>query len=556
MGRVRVAVRVRPLIERNESSVVTCRKPTAVELRCPSAGGVTQIKSFDFDVCSQETEDFFEACGAATLMDAALEGMKATLLAYGATGSGKTYTIVGEENEGLVERCSRYLFDKREGLRAMASFYEIFQENVYDLLETKKASLPVRHDTARDCFYVPGLVEFECRNVEDVAAIVTEGRRVRRRGAHKLNRDSSRSHALLSLRLVRDDGRCAGKASFVDLAGNERLGKSLNENAAETGSINRSLFALGKVISSLSVEDDDDHDSNRADQDSQRQQSTHVPYRDSTLTKLLMDSLGGDVMTLMIACVSPAKAHLEETLCTLQYAQRAKGIKVSPSVQLLAAPPSESTAVAAELAALRRENARLREENSRLRRRRGEGWSASGGEGAEEEEEEERYTWSSRGASGGGQGGRVQYLDEKVNRLAENFTVLQAKLDSNGTNATKAQTQEEWQASVSRAMQKQQQEHALLIQQQRQVDARRRGVETPPHLSSLARDGGRGGYSDDHLCPRPRYAESAEKVESPTSSQKRYWRPSPLSSKHDPHLCAVHRQSTGDVVRRHREFGI
>ncbi|KAK7238407.1 microtubule motor protein [Aureococcus anophagefferens] len=373
--RVRVAVRVRPLNDREAgSAVVRCLDPGSLELMCPSAGGVRAAKTFNFDLCAHEgmgQDDVFGSVGARELLDSALRGMKATMFAYGATGSGKTHTIIGHARDGaefpqeprgdggtgLIDRAAAYLFSnaRESGFFAVASFFEVYDERVYDLLDASKTPLPVRHNVGTG-FFVPGLSELECFSPDDVVAVLAEGRRSRRRAAHKLNRDSSRGHALLTLKLVH--GRTRGKVSFVDLAGNERLKRSEDSDAAETGSINRSLHALGKVISTLAKKGD-------------KEDEAHVPYRDSTLTKLLMDSLGGDVVTLMIACVSPAEAHLDETLCTLQYAYRAKGIVNSPAVNLVGAPRG-SIAVAAqeetmaEMRALREEVRQLREENRRL----------------------------------------------------------------------------------------------------------------------------------------------------------------------------------------------
>lgn len=375
--RVRVAVRVRPLNGREREAgtrnVVRCVSPKELEITCPSAGGVSAVKKWSFDVCADGGQaDVFEGMGCRALLDSALRGVKATCFAYGATGSGKTHTVVGElvddssgglrrgpEDVGLIEHGARYLFEKASPkLSVIASFYEVYNENVFDLLDAGKTPLPVRHnaDDKNIGFFVPGLSELECESAEDVTAVVAEGRLNRRRAAHKLNRDSSRGHALLTLRLVH--GATRGKVTFVDLAGNERLKRSEDSDAAETGAINKSLHALGKVISALGT------GSKGGD---------HVPYRDSTLTKLLQDSLGGDATTLMVACVSPAAAHVDETLCTLAYAYRAAGILNAPVVNLVGVPSGaagdrarEDAANAAEVEALRSEVARLKDANRRL----------------------------------------------------------------------------------------------------------------------------------------------------------------------------------------------
>ena len=214
-----------------------------------------------------------------------------------------------------------------------ASFAEIYNEQVYDLLNLQSGPLQVRWNI-RNGFFVQDLFVVECENVSDVMAVVSEGHRNRRVGSHEMNMDSSRSHSLLTLHLESesldpDDGHMMvkfGKMVFVDLAGSERLkeSKAMGVTLTETGAINKSLFTLGKVISQLA----------KKDKMGNQKGKEFVPYRDSKLTKLLMDSLGGSCMTLMIACCSPAESFLEETLSTLNYATRARNIQNRPMVQM------------------------------------------------------------------------------------------------------------------------------------------------------------------------------------------------------------------------------
>ncbi len=159
-----------------------------------------------------------------------------------------------------------------------------------------------------------------------------EGHKNRKVGSHDLNKDSSRSHSILTIYIITEistDGnpnnavKKYGKVSFVDLAGSERLkeSKSQGDMIKETGNINRSLFVLGKVISMLTSD--------------KKNQKQHIPYRDSKLTMLLMDSIGGSSKTLMIACCSPASAYLDETQSTLNYSSRAMNIKNKPIIQVI-----------------------------------------------------------------------------------------------------------------------------------------------------------------------------------------------------------------------------
>ena len=326
---------------------------------------------------------------------------------YGQTGSGKTYTISGRDDdpslnipgsnefsmgddEGIVSRSLSYIFSQVDARNAAlcagdnndyssepsaaapsspspsppplsdgckysvrASYSEIYNEALYDLLCFDQRQLSLRWDPVRG-FHAPDLKLQDCTSLEEAQEVVSQGLRHRRVGSHALNLESSRSHAILTVHIdavpirpeAADFGNTRmGKVVFVDLAGSERLKDSQSEGTAmrETASINRSLFMLGKVISALAA----------------GSKGSVVPYRESKLTKLLMDSLGGSALSLMIACCSPSAAHLEETLSTLSYATRAKNIRNAPAVQM---DPQQ-----AAMTALRREVKMLRTENGFLR---------------------------------------------------------------------------------------------------------------------------------------------------------------------------------------------
>eukprot|EP00753_Platysulcus_tardus_P021630 PLAT9066.1.p1 GENE.PLAT9066.1~~PLAT9066.1.p1 ORF type:complete len:860 (-),score=368.60 PLAT9066.1:1512-4091(-) len=373
---VRVVVRLRPLndVERadGETEIVSPSDGgSGATVAMPAPGGRTKRKTFKLDGClapDVDQDGLFQNCGVKQLLTSALDGYAATVFAYGQTGSGKTYSLSGLEERlgsvgsddggsaGLIPRSVAFLFDEiaaREGTTytVHASFCEIYNEQVFDLLHPDSGNLPVRWGSDKG-FYVQGLLVVEVESLDDIKAVMAEGHRNRRIGSHELNLDSSRSHSLLTVTLTSetvdpDDGHTVlrgGKVVFVDLAGSERLRDSKSEGLArkETSSINRSLFVLGKVISSLS-----------------EGKSSHVPYRDSKLTKLLMDSLGGKSMTLMIACCSPAKRYMEETLSTLGYAQRTRSIHNKPEVLMDAKEKLISN--------LRREIGLLRMENDHLK---------------------------------------------------------------------------------------------------------------------------------------------------------------------------------------------
>ena len=171
----------------------------------------------------------------------------------------------------------------------------------------------------------------ECTSIQDLIAVLHEGIKNRHSGSHELNKDSSRSHSVLTVYLIseqenKEDNHVFkryGKISFVDLAGSEKLKESKSEGimAKETGQINKSLFTLGKVISMLSSKE-------------KTVNHKYIPFRDSKLTMLLQDSLGGTSKALMIACVSPSELYVEETISTLNYATRTMNIKNKPILQM------------------------------------------------------------------------------------------------------------------------------------------------------------------------------------------------------------------------------
>ena len=206
-----------------------------------------------------------------------------------------------------------------------AAFFEVYNEQLRDLLNPASGVLHCRWNI-KNGFFVEDLLVVDCTSIDDLIAVLHEGTRNRKSGSHELNKDSSRSHTIMTVYLISEAAseeghnfKRYGKVYFVDLAGSERLKetKSKGGMVKETGNINRSLFALGKVISCLG---------------SRRNQGKHIPYRDSKLTMLLMDSLGGSSRCLMIANVSPAEAYADETMSTLNYATRAMNIKNKPIV--------------------------------------------------------------------------------------------------------------------------------------------------------------------------------------------------------------------------------
>ncbi|XP_064405609.1 kinesin-like protein klp-20 [Halichondria panicea] len=258
------------------------------------------------------------------LLEKALEGYNATIFAYGQTGSGKTYCMTGtEEERGIIPLMNKALFDHIESASptkkflVTVSYLEIYQEVIHDLLNPHGKDMKVRQHPQFGV-YVEGLAELVVRSGKDIEQLQLQGNRVRKVAATEMNQRSSRSHSVFMLSIKQrgegdGDGELKAKVNLVDLAGSERAestgaqGHTLKEGAA----INKSLSALGNVINALA---------------DLRKKGQHIPYRDSKLTRILEESLGGNCLTVMLAMVSPADYNYAETFSTLQFANRAKNI--------------------------------------------------------------------------------------------------------------------------------------------------------------------------------------------------------------------------------------
>ena len=266
-------------------------------------------------------------------------GYNMCVFAYGQTGSGKTYTMMGSEGDrGLIPRICETLFQKMvEGTkyRVEVSYLEIYNEKVKDLL--KKGSthnLKVReHPTTGP--YVQDLSKHLVGEYRDILRLMEQGNDLRTTASTNMNDTSSRSHAIFTITFVQA-GYLEGmphetesKIHLVDLAGSERANATgaTGQRLKEGAHINKSLVTLGSVISALA-----EASSLKNQTKSSSKNQTHIPYRDSTLTWLLKDSLGGNSKTIMIAAISPADVNHNETLSTLRYANRAKNIINKPTV--------------------------------------------------------------------------------------------------------------------------------------------------------------------------------------------------------------------------------
>ncbi|XP_059211755.1 kinesin-like protein KIF13B isoform X2 [Centropristis striata] len=348
---VKVAVRVRPMNRREKDLKTKC----VVEMEGnqtvlhPANNNMSkgdprnQPKVFAYDHCfwsmdeSQKDkfagQDVVFQCLGESLLDNAFMGYNACIFAYGQTGSGKSYTMMGSaEQPGLIPRLCSSLFSRivqeaREGesFTVEVSYMEIYNEKVRDLLDPKgnRQALRVREHKVLGP-YVDGLSRLAVSCYEDIESLMSEGNKSRTVAATNMNEESSRSHAVFNIILTHTlmdlqsetRGEKVSKLSLVDLAGSERAAKTgaAGERLKEGSNINKSLSTLGLVISAL------------ADQGAGKNKSKFVPYRDSVLTWLLKDSLGGNSRTAMVATISPAADNYDETLSTLRYADRAKSI--------------------------------------------------------------------------------------------------------------------------------------------------------------------------------------------------------------------------------------
>ncbi|CBZ49774.1 kinesin-ii motor protein, related [Neospora caninum Liverpool] len=322
--RVSLLDRCRPLNakEQAESSdvVVHVDSPSAtVTLWKPTDGSAEQKQIYD------ET--------AVSIVESVMEGYNGTIFAYGQTGTGKTHTMVGSETcyvgKGIIPRSFEHIFSKvgcSSGKRYLvqASFLEIYNEEIRDLLaKNPKGRLELK-DHPGSGVYVKGLSSFVVKGVEELQEAMLAGQRNRKVGATLMNVVSSRSHSIFTVTIEsceivdgQENQIRIGKLNLVDLAGSERQAKAGTTGSTfkEAAKINLSLSALGNVISAL-VES----------------RTSFVPYRDSKLTRLLQDSLGGNTRTAMIANIGPSGSNYEETLSTLRYAHRAKNIRNKPRI--------------------------------------------------------------------------------------------------------------------------------------------------------------------------------------------------------------------------------
>ncbi|XP_076191165.1 kinesin-like protein KIF16B isoform X1 [Aptenodytes patagonicus] len=364
MASVKVAVRVRPMNRRekdlNAKFIISMEKnkTTITNLKVPEGGtgdtGRERTKTFTYDfsyfsadskspsfVCQ---EMVFKNLGT-DVLKSAFEGYNACVFAYGQTGSGKSYTMMGNAGDaGLIPRICEGLFSKisektkrnEVSFRTEVSYLEIYNERVRDLLRRKSSktnNLRIR-EHPKEGPYVEDLSKHLVQNYTDVEELMDAGNINRTTAATGMNDVSSRSHAIFTINFTQakfdSEMPCetVSKIHLVDLAGSERADATgaTGVRLKEGGNINKSLVTLGNVISALADLSQD------ATNPLSKKKQVFVPYRDSVLTWLLKDSLGGNSKTIMIATISPADVNYGETLSTLRYANRAKNIINKPTI--------------------------------------------------------------------------------------------------------------------------------------------------------------------------------------------------------------------------------
>ncbi|CAH1153752.1 unnamed protein product [Phaedon cochleariae] len=347
--KIKVAVRLRPFnrreLELGAQCVVEMDKDQTIVHQSSTIDKLErkQPKTFAFDHCFCSVEpgrkDFASQevvfdCLGRDILDNAFQGYNACIFAYGQTGSGKSYTMMGsQDSKGIIPRLCDSLFgliakqqSSELSYKVEVSYMEIYNEKVHDLLDpqTNKQSLKVREHNVLGP-YVDGLSQLAVTAFQDIDNLMAEGNKSRTVAATNMNSESSRSHAVFTVILTQTltdsrngvSGEKVSRMSLVDLAGSERAVKTgaVGDRLKEGSNINKSLTTLGLVISKL------------ADQSTgSKNKDKFVPYRDSVLTWLLKDNLGGNSKTVMVATISPAADNFEETLSTLRYADRAKRI--------------------------------------------------------------------------------------------------------------------------------------------------------------------------------------------------------------------------------------
>lgn len=324
---IKVVARFRPqnqieLAAASEPIVEFTGEDTCTVSSREASGAFTYDRVFPTNARQHEVFDY----SIRSTVDDVLAGYNGTVFAYGQTGSGKTYTMMGadiadQEAKGVIPRIVEQIFDSiirsdaSIEFTVKVSYMEIYMEKIRDLLVPQNDNLPIHEDKQRGV-YVKGLHEFYVANVDEVYQVLERGSQSRAVAATNMNQESSRSHSIFVIEVTQKNTESgsarSGRLFLVDLAGSEKVGKTgaSGQTLEEAKKINKSLSSLGNVINALSDG-----------------KSSHIPYRDSKLTRILQESLGGNSRTTLIINCSPSSYNDAETMSTLRFGERAKTIK-------------------------------------------------------------------------------------------------------------------------------------------------------------------------------------------------------------------------------------
>ncbi|KAL1491526.1 hypothetical protein ABEB36_012110 [Hypothenemus hampei] len=322
---IKVVCRFRPLNDSEEKagSKFVVKFPSGGEENCISIGG--KVYLFDKVFKPNATQEKVYSEAAKSIVSDVLAGYNGTIFAYGQTSSGKTHTMEGvigdPHKQGIIPRIVNdifnhiYAMEENLEFHIKVSYFEIYMDKIRDLLDVSKVNLSVHEDKNR-VPYVKGATERFVSSPEEVFESIEEGKSNRHIAVTNMNEHSSRSHSVFLINVKQENlenqKKLSGKLYLVDLAGSEKVSKTGAEGTVldEAKNINKSLSALGNVISALA-------DGNK----------THIPYRDSKLTRILQESLGGNARTTIVICCSPASFNEAETKSTLEFGKRAKTVK-------------------------------------------------------------------------------------------------------------------------------------------------------------------------------------------------------------------------------------
>jgi kinesin family protein 5 len=333
IGRVIVVCRFRPLNEKEQQQsksicVDFSEDHKSAKINSQYENGEDMNFTFDHIFPPSGSQEEVYKISARPVIDSIFQGFNGTVLAYGQTSSGKTYTMTGysSEDPGIIPRMISDLFDFISNsdpsleFTVKVSFCEIYLEKIKDLIDPNKENLRIQEDKAKGV-HMPELTETYVVNPEEVMEIMKIGTSNREVSYTQMNATSSRSHSIFIVNVgmsnSKDYSAKSAKLYLVDLAGSEKVGKTgaAGKRLEEAKNINKSLTTLGQVITALTDP-----------------KASHVPYRDSKLTRVLQDSLGGNAKTTLILTCSPSPWNEAETISTLRFGNRAKAIKNKPKV--------------------------------------------------------------------------------------------------------------------------------------------------------------------------------------------------------------------------------